>query len=394
MEHGASTYTGGFDAKGRRVKISALAHSLAAASRGAQGPIGLFEADNNASSIIGAQVRSQFERRRLKHVRAASIIIATRIRAYPERKRYLAQRASALLVQRFFRKRMLPQLRKQRTEERDGRHASLMRVLTTFAAAVESHDLDAIRACVDDERLSLQLILPGTNLSVSGLTAVVNRLRQLKLDKPSPFAILAEGGVLGRAALDAPTATAVRTGLLGAGKAGRLEFDLRLPATSGHAPRITQLRCTCTSHSNDRAASRFTSAPSPRSASGGAGAATSPKHDQPPPAKARRRAGDLPPIRVRGPDSDPATTEGRASAASLLPPLGAAKGRAPSAATMTKAASEPVLVLPMIGNQTRGSRDLSPRMQRAVDAHLRRRRKAERFPAFTLEPHFRSKYTM
>ena len=66
-----------------------------------------------------------------------------------------------------------------------------------------------------------------------------------------------------------------------------------------------------------------------------------------------------------------------------------AKAAAESSTMMIKAKSAPALHLPAIS----GARAHSPRMQRAVKAHLRRRLQAEeRCPVFTLEPVFRSKY--
>ena len=157
-------FTGGFDAKGRRVKISAVAHSLAAASRGAQGPIGLFEADNNASMIIGANVRSVFQRKRHQEWKRASIVLATRIRTYPARKHFLELRRSVVFVQRYYRKNMLPRIRIKRLAERENRRAVILTAVEAFATAVDSHDLVAIKSmCTDD--LSLVVNLVGSQLS-------------------------------------------------------------------------------------------------------------------------------------------------------------------------------------------------------------------------------------
>ena len=64
--------TGARDAKGNvklGVKLSSLAYSLAAGAAGSNGPIGLFEADHGAASIIGAVVKSKFQRRQHLAVR-------------------------------------------------------------------------------------------------------------------------------------------------------------------------------------------------------------------------------------------------------------------------------------------------------------------------------------
>ena len=164
------------NSKGQRIKISALAASLAAGTRGSAGICGIFEADHGAAMIIGSIVKGRLARRLNEQQKSAASSICAAIKGQQQRRHYSEQKAAAAAVQRIIRGH---QSRKQQ-QQHWSRIKWLERMcacVETFLQACEDHDIEGLRAVCTDG-ISMNVELPSISFAASGISAVANRVRQ------------------------------------------------------------------------------------------------------------------------------------------------------------------------------------------------------------------------
>ena len=199
------------NSKGQRIKISALAASLAKGSSGSEGICGIFEADHGAAMIIGSIVKGKLARRLNEQQKSAANSICAAIKGQQQRRHYSAQRAAAAAVQRLVRRHLS---RKQQQQHRC--HVAWLErmcgCVETFLRACEEHDIEKLKALCTDN-ISMQVELPAVSFAASGVSAVANRVRQGNVSSviKKPHVVREQYD----AASDSGTATVAREVLVG-----------------------------------------------------------------------------------------------------------------------------------------------------------------------------------
>ena len=141
--------------------------SLARAREGGLGPVGLFEADHQASRLISAAVKGHAVRAQITQMHAASVMIVARLRAKRLHRMYRGRREGAVKIQRAMRK-VIDQRAFARAVERDRRHTKAIGIVQAFIKAVEMKEAQQLLPLVTDG-ISLTVDLNRVTSSYRGL---------------------------------------------------------------------------------------------------------------------------------------------------------------------------------------------------------------------------------
>ena len=151
------------DQKGRRIRIGALAFSLAAGRNGTDGPIGLFQAEHGASVIIGAAAKGRQARHEMQKQHQVVTMIAARLRCLLGRRLFARQRWAARWVQTAYRCNLKPRLKRGKDEWRK----AVLEAARAFTTAVDAHDLNTMKSLCHED-ISLHLELPTYSFDEQG----------------------------------------------------------------------------------------------------------------------------------------------------------------------------------------------------------------------------------
>ena len=151
------------DQKGRRIRIGALAFSLAAGRNGTDGPIGLFQAEHGASVIIGAAAKGRQARHEMQKQHQVVTMIAAKLRCLLGRRLFARQRWAARRVQTAYRCNLKPRLKRGKDEWRK----AVLEAARAFTTAVDGHDLNTMKSLCHED-ISLHVELPTYSFDEQG----------------------------------------------------------------------------------------------------------------------------------------------------------------------------------------------------------------------------------
>ena len=151
------------DQKGRRIRIGALAFSLAAGRNGTDGPIGLFQAEHGASVIIGAAAKGRQARHEMQKQHQVVTMIAAKLRCLLGRRLFARQRWAARWVQTAYRCNLKPRLKRGKDEWRK----AVLEAARAFTTAVDAHDLNTMKSLCHED-ISLHVELPTYSFDEQG----------------------------------------------------------------------------------------------------------------------------------------------------------------------------------------------------------------------------------
>ena len=157
------THSNKKDAKGRRIRIGALAFSLAAGRNGTDGPIGLFQAEHGASVIIGAAAKGRQARHEMQKQHQVVTMIAAKLRCLLGRRLFARQRWAARWVQTAYRCNLKPRLKRGKDEWRK----AVLEAARAFTTAVDGHDLNTMKSLCHED-ISLHVELPTYSFDEQG----------------------------------------------------------------------------------------------------------------------------------------------------------------------------------------------------------------------------------